>query len=79
MTSETLKNTFYIIHATVINFSNLFYVKFIIKLIYFTHLQFSIQMICLICYGGRLSRIMHKSKKLQLNDIRDFKKYCLHY
>ena len=50
MTSETLKNIFYIIHATVINFSNFYYVKFIIKLIYFTHLKLLIQMICLICH-----------------------------
>ena len=53
MKSETLKNTFYIIHTTVINFSNFYYLNFIIKLIYFTHLHFLIQMICLICYGGR--------------------------
>ena len=42
MTSETLKNTFNIIHATLINFSNFYHVKFIIKCIYFTHLHFSI-------------------------------------
>ena len=53
MTSETLRNTFYIIYATLINFSIFYYVKFIIKLIYFTHLHFSIQMICLIFLDGR--------------------------
>ena len=53
MISETLKNTFYIIHATLINLSNFYHVKFIIQFIYLTHLQFSIQMICLIYYGGR--------------------------
>ena len=42
MTSEGLKNTVYIIHRTLINFSNFYYVKFIIKFIYLTHLHFSI-------------------------------------
>ena len=42
MTSEALKNTVYIIHATLINFSNFYHVKFIIKFIYHTHLHFSI-------------------------------------
>ena len=42
MTSEALKNTVYIIHATLINFSNFYYVKFISKFIYLTDLHFSI-------------------------------------
>ena len=33
MTSEALKNTVYIIHATLINTSNFYYVKFIIKFV----------------------------------------------
>ena len=42
MTSEALKNTVYIIHATLINFSNFYHVNFIIKFIYLTHLHSSI-------------------------------------
>ena len=42
MTSETFKYTVYIIHATLINFSNFYHVKFIIKYIYLTHLHLSI-------------------------------------
>ena len=47
-----LKNTFYILYATLINFSIFDYVKFIIKLINLRYLYFSIQTICLICYSG---------------------------
>ena len=42
MTSETLKNTVDIIHATLINFSKCYHVKFIIKFIYLTYLHFSL-------------------------------------
>ena len=42
MTSEALKNTVYIIHATLINLSNFYQGKFIIKFIYLTHLHLSI-------------------------------------
>ena len=42
MTSEALKNTVYIIYDTLINFSNFYYAKFIIKFSYLTNLHFSI-------------------------------------
>ena len=42
MTSETLKNTVYIIYATLVNLGNFYHVKYIIKFIYLTHLHLSI-------------------------------------
>ena len=41
MTSETFRNTFYIIHAALINFRIFYCINFIIKCIYFIHFQFS--------------------------------------